>query len=365
MSEPYKSFVCLGFTLDPVHVGTGGYRLGRVDNTIIREPGTNLPKIPGSSLAGVARAMTALAVQSENHLRDKYLRSDGTSCAGKGGKEGDDHCGQPDCEVCTAFGFSKKNQGFQGLVQFSDARILLFPVASMVGPLWVTCPSTLMEAEVSARASNGDFYFKPHDWSLLDFQRSSIGQTIPDHVCHTRSSCVSDNINLGWLYLKTEHDDASISGGTSLKPMPAPSEWSLSSGCFSFSSLPYPEILNRVVIVSDCIFHRIVNDNLEVRTSVAINPATGAAEDGALFSYEAIPRATVLAFTITVSNPANYRIPLGKEHKLIGKPDEPATIDWIWGNLEKSFPLFEALGVGGMNTRGMGRIRIHRKPKEG
>ncbi|NTV93135.1 MAG: hypothetical protein HGA72_07710, partial [Chlorobiaceae bacterium] len=29
---------------DPVHVGTGGYRLGRVDNSMVREPGTNVPK---------------------------------------------------------------------------------------------------------------------------------------------------------------------------------------------------------------------------------------------------------------------------------------------------------------------------------
>ena len=30
--------------LDPVHIGTGGYRLGRVDMTIAREPGTNCPR---------------------------------------------------------------------------------------------------------------------------------------------------------------------------------------------------------------------------------------------------------------------------------------------------------------------------------
>ena len=40
----------LFLTLDPVHIGTGGYRLGRVDLSIVREPGTDLPKIPGTSL---------------------------------------------------------------------------------------------------------------------------------------------------------------------------------------------------------------------------------------------------------------------------------------------------------------------------
>lgn len=46
-------------TLDPVHPGAGGYRLGRVDNSIIREAGTRLPKIPGSSLHGAARSYAA------------------------------------------------------------------------------------------------------------------------------------------------------------------------------------------------------------------------------------------------------------------------------------------------------------------
>ena len=47
-------------TLDPLHVGAGSSRLGRVDLPIIREPGTNLPKVPGTSLSGPARAYTAL-----------------------------------------------------------------------------------------------------------------------------------------------------------------------------------------------------------------------------------------------------------------------------------------------------------------
>ena len=46
-------------TLDPVHIGTGGYRLGRVDNSIVREPGTNLPKVPGTSLSGAIRQYAA------------------------------------------------------------------------------------------------------------------------------------------------------------------------------------------------------------------------------------------------------------------------------------------------------------------
>ena len=46
-------------TLDPLHVGTGGTRLGRVDMDIAREPGTRLPKLPGTSLGGAIRQYAA------------------------------------------------------------------------------------------------------------------------------------------------------------------------------------------------------------------------------------------------------------------------------------------------------------------
>jgi len=37
-----------GITLDPLHIGAGGYRLGRVDNTIIRDAASGLPKVPAA-----------------------------------------------------------------------------------------------------------------------------------------------------------------------------------------------------------------------------------------------------------------------------------------------------------------------------
>jgi len=53
------------YALDPTHIGAGGYRLGRVDNTIMRDAGTNLPKIPGSSINGVTRAAAIYSLEDE------------------------------------------------------------------------------------------------------------------------------------------------------------------------------------------------------------------------------------------------------------------------------------------------------------
>jgi CRISPR-associated protein Cmr4 len=55
----YKKQRFFLLAVDPVHVGTGGYRLGRVDNSIVREPGTKVPKIPGTSLHGAIRSYAA------------------------------------------------------------------------------------------------------------------------------------------------------------------------------------------------------------------------------------------------------------------------------------------------------------------
>src|SRR5438876_2561634 len=71
----------LFMTIDPVHIGAGGYRLGRVDMTIAREPGTNLPKIPGTSLAGATRSYAAMRYgKPEAAGRHNNFRGDRTTC---------------------------------------------------------------------------------------------------------------------------------------------------------------------------------------------------------------------------------------------------------------------------------------------
>ena len=267
MAEPFVKKTYYAMTLDPVHVGTGGYRLGRVDNTIVREPGTNIPKIPGSSISGAARAYTAMAVQSEDPSKEKYQKiieirkSDGTkeqkiySCAGKGAEDGDGHCGRADCEVCVPFGFSKKGNSFQGLAQFYDARILFFPVHSMIGPVWVTSCSGLNDFQKSLERQSGVIFKCEPDLIIED-----------DTKVVTDLKVQNDKLNLGWLYLENSKK---------VKPV--------SSHNLKIEST----IIDRIIVVSDKLFSQIVNDNLEVRTSVAIDPATGAPNQG-IIHYEAI-----------------------------------------------------------------------------
>jgi CRISPR-associated protein Cmr4 len=303
MTQPAETRIYYAMALDPIHIGTGGYRLGRVDNTIVREPGTNLPKLPGTSLSGACRAYTAMAT-------GRYNRPDGGSCAGQGQTQ-TGHCGEHTCPVCVAFGFARDRSGFQGLAQFADVRILFFPVHSLAGPVWVTCPSVLRDAG-------------------LPVSEEPAGNQIR---LGTGLRVANNRLNLGWLMLQAEQEK--------FEP--------------KADALPgdVQKILARSVLAPNKLFAQIVNDNLEVRTSVSIKPETGAAEDGALFTYEAIPRSTVFWFPITYLNPQFFS--LNGQQPSPQEDGQPTTVQIV---VERGLKQFEHLGIGGMNTRGMGRLKI-------
>lgn len=313
-------------TIDPVHIGTGGMRLGRVDNSIVREPGTRLPKIPGTSLSGAIRSYSAYRYGKRH-------------CSGQ-----KDHCGSPSCPICYTFGSvtgeGEKQKSFAGVVSIGDARLLLFPVYSMAGPIWVTGDSTLADFGIEANVSDN---------------KAKMAQGLKEYK----------NLNLGWLMVEKESD---LINNERLAKLP-------------------DIVKNRIVLVSDKLFSQVVNSSLEVRTSVSIDPETGAAESGALFTYEAIPRAVFLWMDVIVDDYRDRKLWQndgivwkydGEKKKTNGvyepggeplypdpaKPEQPlmennkpkgwrSPLDVVAAGLECA----EHLGIGGMGTRGFGRIR--------
>ena len=306
----YKRRRYLFMTLDPVHIGTGGYRLGRVDNSIVREPGTRVPKIPGTSLHGAARSYAAQLY--------------GTPEAA--GQTHDTVTNPEQNPVCYTFGYIKKSnngqdvKAYSGVVNVFDAHIVLFPVHSLVGPVWVGTVERLREAGFEVRDV-------PDGWAkevaLLTFAHR-------------------DPLNLGWLMLN--------SGGQ--VTVNAPTNCQIDR---------WNAIKNKIALVHESIFSHIVNSNLEVRTSVSINPETGAAEDKALFTYEAIPRATFLTAEVVLDD---YRA----KFEPVSQNKNSLPSNAVWQSpldvLDAGLRLIEWLGVGGMGTRGFGRIAIVGQPQE-
>lgn len=299
----HQRFVSM--TLDPVHIGTGGYRLGRVDNTIVREPGTNLPKIPGTSLLGAARSYAAMRYgKPEAAGQHKNFKGD-----------------KNNCPIIYTFGTATETGGGQaGKVSIGDAHILFFPVHSMAGPVWV---STKEVIECAGFGSNGV---------------NDIG----DETTLTSLTWTKDNLNLGWLLLKAK---------PRLKVTPP-------DGISSMKE--WKAIASRIALVSPKLFSQIVSSNLEVRTSVAINPETGAAEDKALFTYEAIPRATWLWFDV-VDDDYSGKFPETSKQFNDEKENNGEALGESWkcpmDVARTGLRLMEFLGVGGMGTRGFGRMK--------
>lgn len=308
MENAFHAYRYFAQALDPIHVGTGGERLSRVDMAIVREAGTDLPKLPGTSLSGACRAYAALQQKADEP---------GRNCAGQGGekhivddKEVKQHCGRPECPICQTFGYAKGGDigGKKGVAQFADAHIVAFPVASTNGPLWVTSPGALAHINLNVN-QNAD----------KDMYCRNVSLVKPN-----------DTLGLGWLALPVKAANFELAKAKDI----AVADAEIAKQVSYLDTLP-------LVLVPDTLFSTIVNDNLEVRTSVAINPGTGAAEEGALFTYEAIPTGTLFAWDITYQ----------------GKEESP-TRSVFRSTVEDGFELFAWLGVGGMNTRGMGRLRV-------
>lgn len=304
-------------TLDPVHVGTGGYRLGRVDLSVVREPGEDVPKIPGTALAGAIRAYAACRYE-EPH------------CAGQGQpneERGDPgHCGQPTCPICYTFGHTAGERSYAGTVRLFDARLLIFPISSMAGPVWVSTEERLNRA----------------GFGLAPEEREVGGGVVAaaERVTVAEGEGGYGTLSLGWLLLRVAPQRVQAT---------APENW-----------LHVPELeaaLERLVLVDDGLFPLLVNANLEVRTSVSIDPTTGAAEHGALFTYEAIPRAVFLTFDAVEDEYRQGQRPWSVTQTAQGNPLQPPwnrPLDVVRAGLDWA----EMLGVGGMGTRGFGRVRL-------
>ncbi|WP_155883395.1 RAMP superfamily CRISPR-associated protein [Desulfurobacterium sp. TC5-1] len=343
--------------MDPVHVGTGGYSIGMVDNTIVRDPITNVPKIPGSTLAGTWRYYVTLELQS--HFKEEYKadlkkreehqddisklfnnpkdwmknfngnRFAKIKCAGQDeepqktleeSKNTDTgHCGH--CIVCKGFGFSKKNMRWQGMIFFSDLQILFFPVFTIKGTKWITTASKLKETGIAPEIE---------DKQSEDKIKTETGD--------------EKYLNLGWLYLEVEGPHNIDKNKFKIPKF----------GKFNLK----PE---DVIVVPESLFAHIVNSNLEVRTSVAIDPITGAAKEGALFTSEAIPRGTILHGTIRIFNKKAFE---GKKNDESNSETLPET-KYLIEALKESRHFYETLGIGGMTTRGFGRLIINSNEFEG
>lgn len=434
MSKMVEEIKIFGQATDPIYIGTGGYTIGRVDNTIVRDPLNRVPKIPGSSLAGTWRFYSSLHVQGKwadidhcwsnlkqdesikrfitfysdqlekqgmdikdkknfikrleesdfrklilrlrnvywdnekkdwhefwtdfwgkfEKFKEEIVQDKNTKqivdqlyanqaiikhsiystihCAGQDElpnqeiKEGEEetikgHCGR--CIICTSFGYSKNTHSWQGILFFSDLEIILFPVYTQYGTKWITTEEKLNHVIDHVRDHiKGDKWGYRYDESEKDF------------------------INLGWLNIKVKPSHRA-NGTYIIEEDLLQDNGSNQGGQKNDGERDQLTIdAKDIVVVSDKVFNQVVNANLEVRTSVSIDPLTGTARDGHLFTSEAIPRGTIFYGNIRVFDKSIFTRGLF--------PD----IQMVEHLLLNSKSYFETLGIGGLTTRGFGRMKV-------
>ncbi len=216
------------FTRTPLHVGAGS-SVGAVDQPVQRERHTGFPIIPGSSIKGV--------------LRDFF-----------GGAKADPIFGN------AAEG--ENSQGDAGIVSFSEARLLLFPLRSAKGAYGLaTCPLALRRY---ARDGGLDFTLEDGPREMEAWAGKSVSLKNDD-----QSSVVLEE------YAFTVTRDF-------------PEDWARHlSGLLNDPVLE--GAVDKFVLLSDTDFAYFAQNATQVNQHVTIDDSTGTAKKGGLFNEETIP----------------------------------------------------------------------------
>lgn len=228
--------------LSPLHAGTG-QGVGVIDLPIAREKATGLPYLPGSSLKGVLR----------DQCNDKDLRE---QMFGPEGNQADKHA---------------------GAMQFSDQRLLLFPVRSLAGTFaWVTSPFVLKRL-------------------VRDFE-SIDTQNLPatDFAVKTLEECLITTEET-----KLKVDNRIYLEDLDLKPTghPLVDHWSkwIGERIFPNNSEWQVFLHERFCLVHDDILSFLLETATEITARIKLEEATKTVAQGALWYEEALPAETILS----------------------------------------------------------------------
>lgn len=344
-------------TLDPVHIGIGQDIMGEVDLPIDREEETRVPRFPGSALKGAFRA------HANRWLRLAGVKT-GTCPGDTAGDEASDpstaggggsatSCGVTNCPVCQTFGWpsykkdggSEGEPGREGRVFFRDARLAFFPAMTNHGTLWFSTPGRAA-AYLGLGSQLADKYNNP----LLDiipeslqFSSSPTGRAV---------SPAYTSLVAGWLEIsdlphgtpekdddpKKDDDPAHLIVATLQKVNNT-----------DFLAPWWPSVAARTILLDETTFYRLVESSLERRTCNRIDELTGTVADKALFSYEALPRQCLLYSRLEVE-------------------DDGFAVDGYSSPLEVCDLARDGLarlGIGGLQTRGLGGILVEPLVLEG
>jgi len=291
----------------PVHAGTGT-SLSLVDLPIQRERITGLPIVQATSLKGVLRAETLsiLKQRQDPKAEDK---------------------------VRVLFGPEPKSgqaSDYAGCVSPHDARLLLFPIRSLVGVFaWATCPFLLERFKREMTAAGFTV-----SWNV-----SSLPANSQQALVAESSEIIADaTIVLEEFAFKAQpsQEAKNIADWLATNAFPQSDEYK------SFRDwLP-----KRFVILPDDAFRDFTQLATEVIARIRLKPETKTVAEGALWTEEHLPSETLLYAPIFVSRP------LAPNANQLGLTDSDAALREL-GSLQ-----LDRLQIGGDETVGRGIVKV-------
>lgn len=280
----------------PLHAGTG-QATAAVDLPIARDRATRFPLLPGSSIKGALRA----------RARDK-LPKDYTTIFGPETDNASDHA---------------------GAIAISDARLLLLPVRSVAGTFaWVTSPWLLAGFAREAKLAGLKLWDKTP--MVTGTQKALVGADTLLGVDIKKGNVSEKKVVLEEFDLDRE-DGGAIEVAQKLAPL-------------VFADREWQEMLTRrICIVHDDTMGFLAQHATDIVTRVSINPDTGTAKDGQLWTEENLPAESVLASLVE-------ELPTAKTR--------PAKAGG-WLDLAQKELFSTPIQLGGKATVGRGRCNLH------
>lgn len=292
----------LALAVEPIHIGGDRNSLAGASSTARDVDG--FPYIPASSLKGSVRSLCSTSLGVEG-------------CDGKGW-----HCPQPHrCASCSIFGFSNYHHGStaSSLVRFSSVTMILIPIQSEFGVIWVTSWHRLRQAGVVSGTRRPS---EAH-WLIAEKIRRSQAEWLMKAVSEEIEGSVDEIKTTDWF------------GPNDLR-----------------------DIYHSTIVVDEYTLASLARYFTGLSTSVSIDSKTGRVRNGALFATEHINRMTVLAFEVTFVNPIVRGIRGFINTKGFQDSQIPADIAHVEKIIQTGLDKLGFYGIGGKRSRGYGRLMV-------
>ncbi len=299
------------YTESPLHAGVGS-GLSTVDLPIQRERTTQYPNIQGSGIKGALRSQ----------------------------------CLAPKDELEAVFGPDTDNAAdYAGAASIGEARIVLFPVRSLLGTFaYTTCPQVL--ARLRRDLQRAGIPNKEIKWTVPTIGKNQSSLVTTQSVLHAQGQVVLEEFSFSVEANPNVDAIARYLAATALPQDEAYMYWQ-------------QKVQNSLIILPDDAFRDFVVNSTEVVTRVRLVPDTKTVAQGALWTQETLPADTLMVSSVTARK---LRLPLyngeGKLTKaipeMLGDGGAATVINWIMQ--PENLPY--RVQIGGDETTGHGLVAL-------